>query len=80
MYQLGPKNNIGNKLQKWIWSGSAQMCFCGRKDKLALLPMVAKSGNKRKVFQIKSRVRPISILPYAYLPEHYKIETGSRRS
>jgi quinol monooxygenase YgiN len=26
------------------------------------------------VFQNESRVRPISILPYAYLPEHYKIE------
>jgi len=24
-------------------------------------------------------VRPISILLYAYLPEHYKIETGSVR-
>jgi len=24
-------------------------------------------------------MRPISILLYAYLPEHYKIETGSMR-
>ena len=35
---------------------------------------------EKKEFQIKSSVRPISILLYAYLPEHYKIETGSMRS
>jgi hypothetical protein len=66
--------------QKMDLVSKRKMCFCCHKNKLALLPMVAKSGNRRKVFQIKSRVRPISILPYAYLPEHYKIETGSRRS
>jgi hypothetical protein len=38
-----------------------------------------KEKNKSKVFQIKTSVRPISILLYAYLPEHYKIETGSVR-
>ena len=34
---------------------------------------------EKKEFQIKSSLRPISILLYAYLPEHYKIETGSMR-
>ena len=43
-------------------------------------PNGRKVMGKGELLQIKSRVRPISILPYAYLPEHYKIETGSRRS
>ena len=47
---------------------------------IRLCTRVFKNGQKRKIaFHTKSSMRPISILLYAYQPEHYKIETGSVR-
>jgi|GEM_PF-6578084 len=62
---------IGQGIQDVFLLPQKQTCFTpdGRKE----------GENNSNVFQIKTSVRPISILLYAYLPEHYKIETGSMR-
>jgi len=76
---IGYKNGFGQEAQEWIWSGSARCVFVATKQ-TRFTPDGRKVKKKlRKLFQNESRVRPISILPYAYLPEYYKIETGSMR-
>ena len=69
-----------NNRKKRIWGVSAR-CV------IVMTILLCSRWLQRKKIKAKSKysksnkyIRPISILLYAYPPEHYKIETGSTRS